>query len=324
MRAQEHVLVVLAIALLAACGDAGLVSGASADGGAARDGGSARDGGVSLDGGVASDGGVPSDGGAARDGGVFSDGGIVDAGAAPDGGAPDAGPADGGAPVTASALCPTETMDNLYSGFLPTNPYAAAPAATACVRALHDAIIILGCPSNSDGSASTCQTARVDIGRALDLAGYGRVYIVSGAAAHNRYVEAESLRAILRLRGVPDERILVEPQALHTDENLYYSTLIMEAHGFESALVVSEDPGHLVMTAVCDSNCCVKKGRLTVFDFALEIGGTVQTKKVAHYARFPYAAAVSQAECDQIGGTLKLMCTNQSSRHACAGQLMLP
>ena len=68
----------------------------------------------------------------------------------------------------------------------------------------------------------------------------------------------------------------------------------------------------------------MKKGRLTIFDFSLEVGGTQQTKKVGHYARYPQAAAVSQAECDQIGGVLKLMCTNASSRHACAGNLQLP
>src|SRR6185436_9143123 len=104
-----------------------------------------------------------------------------------------------------------------------------------------------------------------------------------------------------------------------TDENIYYSTLIMQAQGWTNALVVSEDAGQLVMTTLCDSNCCVELGRLTILDFALPSG----TRKAGHYVRYPWAAAVSDAECAQIESPLKGMCTNLGSRLACAGNVQL-
>jgi hypothetical protein len=93
----------------------------------------------------------------------------------------------------------------------------------------------------------------------------------------------------------------------------------MEAYGWVSAWIVSEDPGHLIMTAVCDSNCCVDLGRLTIYD--LSVGG--KTRKVGHYVRYPWATPVSSTECQTIESPIKLMCTNQSSRLACADNFKL-
>src|SRR5207249_3761114 len=56
------------------------------------------------------------------------------------------------------ASCPVPTMDQLYPGGFPPNPYAAGPNADACLVDLHDVIMVLGCPSNANGTPSTCQT----------------------------------------------------------------------------------------------------------------------------------------------------------------------
>jgi hypothetical protein len=93
----------------------------------------------------------------------------------------------------------------------------------------------------------------------------------------------------------------------------------MEANGWSTAWIVSEDPGHLVMTATCDSNCCVELGRMMVVD--LTLGGT--TYKVGHYVRYPSGTMVSQAECTHIQQPLKAMCTNLASRLACADNFRL-
>jgi hypothetical protein len=186
--------------------------------------------------------------------------------------------------------------------------------------------MVLGCPSRDDGQPSDCQKKRADIAVGLQRLGYGDRFIVTGGAVANAHVEADALRALLLARGVPDDRIVREPLAMHTDENLYYSTRIMEAEGLVTAWVVSEDPGHLVMTAVCDANCCVQLGRMTVFELGVPLssGGSPEPQKVGHYVRTPPATLASTTECDHVKQPLKFMCTNLSSRRACAGRLMLP
>ena len=223
------------------------------------------------------------------------------------------------AALSPSAACAVDDMTKIYAGSLPTNPYASQPNAGSCVSKAHDVIILLGCPSNTDGTAATCQTKRADIAVALAHEGYADRFIVSGAAAHNQYVEADALAKLLVDRGIPADHILKDTLAQHTDENLYYSARIMQGQGFTTAIVVSDDPGHLIMTAVCDSNCCVDLGRLTVFDFK-----TAATSAVAgHYVLYPNTKAVSKSECTQIEQTFKFMCTNMASRKACASDFKL-
>lgn len=220
--------------------------------------------------------------------------------------------------------CAVDDMLTLYPGFLPTNPFVAPPPASACMNAQHDVIIVLGCPNDSDGTSSQCQEQRADIAVALAAAGLGKRFITTGAAVKNPHVEAQTLRDLLIARGVASADIYLDELAQHTDENLYYSSLIMADHGWQNALVVSDDPGHLIMTAVCDSNCCVDLGRITIAGFAIVLAGAPTTKAVGHYVRYPFTPLVSGAECTQIEMGTKLMCTNLASRRACAGNLMLP
>jgi hypothetical protein len=224
--------------------------------------------------------------------------------------------------LPAVLTCPVASMETLYAGVLPPNPYGAWPAAPDCVKQYHDVIIVLGCPSEDNGSPASCQTSRVDIAMRLKAAGYGDRFITTGGAVHNQWVEAEALRALLLSRGVANDRIWVEPEAEHTDENLYYSTQIMVAQGWRSALVVSNDPGHLMMTALCDSNCCVELGRLTLFAIPVT-GGLFPNDNVGHYVLIPPAQASTAAECTTIQGPIKFMCTNLGSRKACKGNFQL-
>jgi hypothetical protein len=218
-----------------------------------------------------------------------------------------------------TARCPTASMIDAYPGAYPNQPYGPQPAASACIATAHDVIVVLGCPNADDGQPAPCQTERADIAVALMEAGYSGRFITSGGAVHNEWVEAETLRDLLVERGAPSDRILLEPEAQHTDENIYYASRIMQDEGFASALVVSEDPGHLILTAVCDSNCCVALGRLTVLELPIAGGAVV----AGHYALYPYAAEVSEAECAHIEQGSKFMCTNLATRKACAGDFQL-
>lgn len=117
--------------------------------------------------------------------------------------------------------------------------YEVAP--TAATR--FDAIIVPGCPSEDDGSLSPCQMSRAAWAAILWQRGLAGAFITSGAAVHSRYVEADAIAAGMAALGVPAERIFVEPEALHTDENMYYSLRIARAIGWRS-LAVASQKGH--------------------------------------------------------------------------------
>jgi hypothetical protein len=233
-------------------------------------------------------------------------------------------PMDAAEPIDA-ATCSVPTLQTLFPGpDLPSPSPSERPAADACLGAPHDVIIVLGCPSQGDGTPSDCQMLRADIAAALYKKGLGPHIITSGGAVQNRFVEAEALRDLLIARGIPEDVIHLEPRAEHTDENIYYSTKLMATAGWNDALVVSDDPGHLVYVALCDSNCCVGLGRLTVISVPLSVDGAdVEPIAVGHYALYPTAEKVTAAECAHLEQPTKFLCRNLPTRRACADRLAL-
>ena len=208
-------------------------------------------------------------------------------------------------------------LDDLYPPGKPTNPYDDWFQPPACLDTPFDAIIILGCPSNDDGTSSVCQEDRVAKALVFSAEGYGDQFIVTGAAVYNESVEAESLAGLLMDSGVSEENIHLEPRAEHTDENLYYSSQIMLEQGWTTAMVISE-PEHLLYSAVCDANCCVKLGWL--WTFAFDIGG--ETEKASYYQLSPDSDPWVET-CETETLPLLVMCINLSSRRACADDFQL-
>ena len=107
-----------------------------------------------------------------------------------------------------------------------------APVAT-------DVGIALGCPSEDDGSVSSCLRCRVDGALRALREKRVRAVIFSGGAAHNRYVEAEVMAAACRKAGIPESQILVEGQALTTWQNLRNAQRMMRRRGYQTALLIS-------------------------------------------------------------------------------------
>jgi hypothetical protein len=103
-----------------------------------------------------------------------------------------------------------------------------------------DAVIIPGCPSEDDGSLSRCQMSRALWAARLWDLGWARHFITSGNAVYTPYVEAEALAAALAALGVPADRIFLETNALHTDENMYYSLQIARAQRFRTVAVAGD------------------------------------------------------------------------------------
>ncbi len=103
-----------------------------------------------------------------------------------------------------------------------------------------DVVIIPGCPSDDNGALTRCQMSRALWAARLWDLGWAKHFITSGSAVYSPYIEAEALAAALTALGVPADRIYLETNALHTDENLYYSLRIARALGFATVAVASD------------------------------------------------------------------------------------
>jgi uncharacterized SAM-binding protein YcdF (DUF218 family) len=112
-----------------------------------------------------------------------------------------------------------------------------------------DTLIVLGCPTRPDGSPTPEQRERViEAVREVER-GRSKHIIMTGTAAHNRFVEAHAMAMLAEAKGVPPSAIFEEDQAHDTIQNIYYSDQIMEAHGWHTTEVISS-PYHLPRTAL--------------------------------------------------------------------------
>lgn len=104
-----------------------------------------------------------------------------------------------------------------------------------------DVGVVLGSKVMSDGTPSPRLRARLD--RAADLYGQGMFahVIVSGGTGVERFSEARVMaRYLAEQRGVPAKAILLDEHGDDTDATARNSAAIMQAHGFASALVVTQ------------------------------------------------------------------------------------
>jgi uncharacterized SAM-binding protein YcdF (DUF218 family) len=112
-----------------------------------------------------------------------------------------------------------------------------------------DALIVLGCPTEADGSPTPEQRERVMESVREFRKGTSNHIIMTGTAAHNRFVEAHAMAMLAEANGVPASAVFEENQAHDTVQNIYYSDKIMEAKGWRTAEVISS-PYHLPRTAL--------------------------------------------------------------------------
>jgi len=125
-------------------------------------------------------------------------------------------------------------------------------------RQTFDAIIVLGTPADSDGNPTPELLDRITEGVHEYERGIAPRLIVTGAAAHNRYVEAEVMARVAESQGVPASVIFEEPHALDTIQNACYSACILKSHGWHSAEIVSS-AAHLPRAAMIFSHLPAEK-----------------------------------------------------------------
>ncbi len=112
-----------------------------------------------------------------------------------------------------------------------------------------DTLIVLGSPADADGNPTPTQLARVNEAVREYERGAAPRMIMTGGAAHNRFVEAQVMARIAEAQGIPAGEIFMDPAAQDTIENACDSARMMQSHGWESAEVVSS-ASHLPRAAM--------------------------------------------------------------------------
>jgi uncharacterized SAM-binding protein YcdF (DUF218 family) len=107
-----------------------------------------------------------------------------------------------------------------------------------------DVILVLGNPAKPDGSIAPIGRSRVLEAIRQYQAGVAPRLLMTGGAVQNQFVEARVMQEFALSQGVPASAIVVEGESQNTIQNAYYSYKIMQAHDWNSALVVSS-PSHL-------------------------------------------------------------------------------
>lgn len=113
-----------------------------------------------------------------------------------------------------------------------------APASNTSLTRF-DAIIVLGSPADDDGNPTPMELSRVTEAVHEYERGVAPRLILTGGAAHNRFVEARVMARAAEAQGIPASAIYIEPRAMDTIQNACYSARIMQNHGWHSAEVLS-------------------------------------------------------------------------------------
>lgn len=102
-----------------------------------------------------------------------------------------------------------------------------------------DAIVVLGSPADSDGNPTPEQLARVTEGVREYERDVAPRLIFAGGAAGNRFVEAQVMARTAESQGVPVSAMFLESGSLNTMQNACNVLHLMQAHGWESAEIVT-------------------------------------------------------------------------------------
>lgn len=100
-------------------------------------------------------------------------------------------------------------------------------------------LVVLGYPANDDGQPSPILKARLDKAIELFRDGIAEKIILTGAAVENQHVESHVMANYCKKNGVPGEKILIESDAKNTYENAKMVHNIMQAEGYQHAIVVT-------------------------------------------------------------------------------------
>ena len=103
-------------------------------------------------------------------------------------------------------------------------------------------IIVLGARVRPDGTLSDSLRYRCEAALQVWQGGLAPAFIVCGAQGSDEPMpEAVAMRGWLMAQGVPGDAILVEDGSYNTGQNLQNAKALMDAHGWQDAIVVTSD-----------------------------------------------------------------------------------
>lgn len=105
---------------------------------------------------------------------------------------------------------------------------------------VYDAIIVPGYPFNPDGKMNVIYKMRLHWAYQLYTTGIAKNIIVSGSAVHSPYVESQIFALYLEEMGVNPNHLILETQAEHSLENVFYSLELAKQQGFEKVAVATD------------------------------------------------------------------------------------
>ena len=108
----------------------------------------------------------------------------------------------------------------------------------------YDTVIVLGYPSNKNGSISDIQKKRMDVAIHLYRTNITKTILVSGSSAHNEFLESETMANYALEQKVPKNDIILESKARNTYENLKYAKIICKNRNYNHVIVVTS-PFHV-------------------------------------------------------------------------------
>ncbi len=108
-----------------------------------------------------------------------------------------------------------------------------------------DVIIVLGCSVWPGERPSPALEARSRHAIALYKSGLAPYMILTGGVGTYPPAEAEIMRRLAVAAGVPSEALVLDTTAHSTEESMQNIREIMDAHGWKTALIVS-DPFHML------------------------------------------------------------------------------
>ena len=102
-----------------------------------------------------------------------------------------------------------------------------------------DALLVLGSPTEMDGTLTHAQRWRVDEAVREYRAGRARYVLFTGGPTSHGFVEADTMARYAMQQGVPAAAVLEERTAMTTVENIRHSQPILDAEGLRRVEVIS-------------------------------------------------------------------------------------
>ncbi len=106
-----------------------------------------------------------------------------------------------------------------------------------------DVIVVLGAGVQRDNTPGLAMRRRVSHAADLWRAGYAPIVICTGGKPGNRTrSEADACAELLiKEQGLPESAVLLEDQSRSTEENAMFTRILMQEHGWQSAIISSDN-----------------------------------------------------------------------------------